>query len=147
MHETAWRGLRRLLAGVVVLGVLVAGVKCVAHLMRSEEERIAEAVDSARDALVEFEREEFLEFFADEVTYKGKDRRAALERDLDRWIKEIRIGRVTILEKRIDVRGDDATIHLRCDFGTLFQSLRVVDVVLEAVKTPEGWKCTAFDWK
>lgn len=146
MQPSARRALRRLVLGVVALTALLAAVAFVRHLLRSDEERLSEAVDEARDALVEREREAFLGWFAPEVRYRETRDRAALESDYETWARA-RVGRVTIVERKIEVDGTRATIRLRCDVGHVFQTFRTVDVTLEAAKTEDGWRVTSFDWR
>jgi hypothetical protein len=146
VQPSARRALLRVVVGVAALAAFVALALLVARAFRSDEERISEAVDDARDALVDRDREAFLAWFAPEVRYLAKGDRKALESDLDRWIAG-RIGRVTLLERQIEVAGDAAKIRLRCDVGHLFQSFRVVDVTLDAVRTDDGWKVTSLDWR
>jgi ketosteroid isomerase-like protein len=133
---------RVLVAAGAVLAVLVYAL-----LPVSDEKRIAEAIDDARDALVEHRPEDFLAFFDDPVDYRQGGDRARLARDVDRWVKA-RIGRVTLLSRDISVTGDTALVALRCDVGNALQSLGTVDVRLLAVKDGEGnWRVRRFDWK
>lgn len=146
MHDSAVRGLRRLLVGAGLLVVFVAAALLLGRGCKSETERVSEAVDAARDALVDRRKEDFLAFFAPEVRYRGKSAMKDLQRDLDRWI-EVRVGRVTILERQIAVDGERATIRLRCDVGNVLQSWREVTVDLAAEKRDGAWVVTSFDWK
>jgi hypothetical protein len=147
MHDSAVRGLRRLLAGVAVLALLVVAVLLLGRGCRTEKERLSAAVDDARDALVEHREQDFLAFFAPEVRYRGKAGRKDLERDLHRWVVEFRVGRVAIQERDIAIDGDRATIRLRCDVGTPFQSIQQATVDLAAEKRDGAWLVTSFDWK
>ena len=146
MHESTRRGLVRLLRGVAFLAAAIVLVVLAARGCRSEEERVSDAVDAARDALVDRQRDEFLAFFDAEVKYHGKKGFRDLSHDVDRWI-EARALRVTILERTIEVQGDRATIRLRCDVGDILRSYLQVAVDLEAVKRDGEWKVVVFDWK
>ena len=146
MHDSARRGLVRLLAGAGAVIVLVLAVVLLVRGCKSEEERLSEAVDDARAALVERRGEDFLEFFAPEVRYHVKKDRKALEKDLATWI-DARVGRVSILERNIAIDGDRATIALRCDAGMIFGDGMPVSVELEAEKQSGAWRVVSFDWK
>ena len=146
MHETARRGLQRVLTGAGVLLLLILGVVFGLRSCTTEEERVSQAVDDARDALVERRAEDFLSFFAEDLHYRKKDTRKELERDLRRWM-EARIGRIAILERTITVNGDQASIRLRCDVGNVLQTYLTVDVDLTAEKVEDRWLVKQFDWK
>ena len=146
MHESARRGLVRLLAGVGVLAAAILLVVLVSRGCKSEEERIWDRVDDARDALTDKDREAFLSFFAPDVHYQRSGDFTSLGRDLDRWI-QLRVMRVTIVDRKLEVSGDTAKIRLRCDVGNVLQSYTQVDVDLDAEKREGEWQVVHFSWK
>lgn len=146
VHETARSGLARLAAGAAVLAVVVTLVLLLVRSCRSDEERLREIVDDARDALVEHRSDDFLAYFAPDVTYRSKHVRADLERDVARW-NELRMLRVTIQETVVEVTGPQASIRLRCDVGDIFRTYQTVAVDLRAERRDGTWVVTSFDWK
>ena len=146
MHDSARRGLLRLLAGAGALLFVVVAVVLLMRGCKSEAERVSEAVDAARDALVERRPDDFLAFFAPEVRYHVKKDRKALEKDVAQWV-EARVGRVSILERKITVDGTSAQIHLRCEAGMIFGDGMPVAVDLEAENRDGTWQVVSFDWK
>ncbi|MCE9634186.1 MAG: hypothetical protein K8T90_00645 [Planctomycetes bacterium] len=146
MHDTARRGLVRLIGGVAGVAGIVFLVLLILRSCRSDEERLRETVDDARDALVEHRADDFLAFFAEDVTYRHKQARKDLERDLARW-NEFKLLRITIQEAAIDVTGREASIRLRCDAGDIFRTYQTVAVELHAEKREGAWLVTSFDWK
>lgn len=147
MHESARRGLRTLVAGAGVLALIVIAIVALLRGCRSDEEIVSAAVDDARDALVERDADAFMEFFGADVTYRGSGGHDALARDVARWTREMRGGRITIVERRIDMDGDGARISLRCDVGNILQTFLTVDVTLLAERREGRWLVTRFDWK
>ena len=146
MHETARRGLLRLLGGAAALAVLVVRVLTVVRGCRSEVERISETVDEARDALVERRRDDFLSHFSLDVKYRQRGGRKDLERDVDQWIA-YHVGQISILDRTIDVTGTSATIRLRCEVGNVLTGFQPVLVDLAAEKGDDAWRIARFDWK
>lgn len=146
MHDTARSGLVRLVAGVAAVALVVVLVLLAVRGCRSDEERLRETVDDARDALVEHRADDFLAFFATDVVYRQKHGRKELERDLARW-NEFKLLRIAIQEAVIDVTGPDASIRLRCDAGDVFRTYQTVAVELRAAKREGTWLVTSFDWK
>ena len=136
---------RAAVAALAVIAV-VAGWMLVRKALRTEEEVLSDTVDEARSALVERRRDEFLAFFTEDVRYRAKGGREDLGRDLDRWI-EVRLGRVDVVSREIEVEGDRATIRLSVEVGVSVQFRRKVQVELGAVRTDDGWKVDAFDWR
>jgi hypothetical protein len=141
--------------GRTLLGALAAAaaIVVVVRSCKSDEQRLSEMVDAAREALDERRPDDFLARFADPLAYRAGRGRAELRQDLDRFL-EIGIGRVEILERKIVVGADGdidgaetATIDLRCRIAAGMESLAEVAVALRAAKRDGDWIVTRFTWK
>lgn len=141
--------MKRALVGAVL--VLAGFLVVRALLPLSDEEAVAAAIEDARTALLDGDREAFLGPFAEDVAYvaggSGATDRAALARDTDRFLKSP-IRRITVLSEEISVSGDTAVARLRCDLGAGIRSVGTVDVRIVAVKDEEGtFRVRRFEWK
>ena len=144
MNEDVRKLVIRVLA---VVAILIAGGMFVRWLLRSDWQKLSDAVDEASDALVEQRDEDFLAFFTDDVVYRKKSSLAALEHDLKRW-HQIGIVRLIVIEREIEVIGDEADIALVVAAGQGYLQLAPVDVDLDAVKGEDGvWRVRSFSWK
>lgn len=128
-------------AAVVVLALFLRWV------LRSDAQRVSEAVDDARDALVEARDDDFLAFFTEDVAYQGGGDLASLRADLARWHRA-GISQVYVLERDIEVRRPEADVRLVVAVGPELLQIARVDVDLVAVKDEEGrWRVRAFSWR
>jgi hypothetical protein len=115
-------------------------------LFRTDSQVLSDAVDSAREALVEKNDEAFLSFFAPDVTYQGGGDLVKLKRDLARW-HAAGISEVHVLSRTIEVDGEQAEIDLVVAAGPEFLRIDVVNVELNAEKDAEGtWGVRTFTW-
>ena len=136
----AWAGL--------ALGALVL-VLFLRWFFRSDAQRISEAVEAARDALVQHDDEAFLAFFTPDLAYQGGGDLDRLRRDLGRW-HEMGIRRAHIVDERIDAdpAAGRADVGLTVLVGHELLNLGHVEVVIDAVKDAEGdWRVRAFSWQ
>lgn len=138
-----------------LLGALAAAaaVVVVVRTCKSDEQRLSEMVDSAREALDERRPDDFLVHFADPLAYRAGRGRVELRGDLDRFL-QLGVGRVEILERKIDVGAAadvdgtaTARIDLRCRIAAGRERLAEVTVSLAAEKRDGEWIVTRFDWK
>jgi hypothetical protein len=133
------RTLLALLAAAVAVAVVVGTCK-------SDEERISDAIDDARDALDERRREDFMAFFADPLVYRSRRGRADLERDVENFCAP-GYYRIDVLGRQIRVDGDSAAIELRCRVRAATEPLGEVTADLTAEKRDGEWIVTRLDWK
>jgi len=133
--------------GAVVLALLLAGAVLLKWLLRSDWQKLSDAIDDASDALVEERDEDFLAFFTEDVVYRKGSDRAALERDLARW-HQIGVVRLFVLDREIKVHDGDADITLVVAAGQGLLQMAPIDVELDAVKGDDGiWRVRSFGWK
>jgi len=135
--------------GAVVLVMVIAAAIFARWLLRTDWQRISDAVDDARDALVEERDEDFLGFFTDDLVYLETKDRAALERDLARW-HGMGLASVYVQSREIELDGDEAQVTLTVFAGKslILMKMGQVDVVLDAVKDADGaWRVRSFAWK
>jgi len=131
----------------VVVSLLVVVSLALRWFLRSDHQRISEAVDDARDALVELRDDDFLAAFTDDLVYRGDRDIVALRRDLASW-RAAAIGSVIIVEKEIVIDGHEADVTLLVAAGQSVIQLGQVEVALEAEKGPDDvWRVRSFDWK
>jgi hypothetical protein len=136
-----------LIKGAVVIALFVVVSMSLRWFLRSDHQRISEAVDDARDALVELRDDDFLAVFTDDLVYRGDRDIVALRRDLASW-RAAAIGSVIIVEKEIEVDGHEADVTLLVAAGQSVIQLGQVEVELEAEKGEDGeWRVRRFDWK
>ena len=134
----AWLGA---IAAVIVVALFLRWA------FRSDAQILSDAIDEARDALVEKRDDDFLAFFSPEVTYQGRGDAASLRRDLARW-HAVGISEVFVVSREIDLDGDEADIRLVVVVGPELLRIDVVNVDLEAEKDAGGeWRVRAFSWK
>lgn len=148
MHESARRGLVRLLRGVAVLAAVLVAALLVVRGCRSETERLSDAIDDAREALDERRRDDVLTFIAQDVAYRGSGDRKAFEAGLDQWI-ERRAFRASIVERTIEMAPGEtsARVRLVVDVTAVFQHLRRVTVDIDAEKRDGAWQAVRFAWE
>lgn len=116
-------------------------------LATTPEEQVSDVIDEARDALVAADGEAFLAHFAQPLRYRGKGDRADLEADLDRWKRTPAVRSVRILDREIEVFGDEAQAELVTAVGpNLLRSVKI-EVSLRLLHGPDGWRVTSFDWR
>jgi hypothetical protein len=133
--------------GVVVVALVIGLALTLRWFMRSDYQRISDAIDDARDALVERRDDDFLRFFTEDVVYQDKGSLAAIERDVGRW-HELSVLKVYVLEREIEVDGYEAAISLVVAAGQGITQWGQVDVELEAEKGEDGeWHVRSFSWR
>jgi hypothetical protein len=136
-----------LIKGAFVVALVMGLGLTLRWFMRSDYQRISDAIDDARDALVERRDDDFLGFFTDEVVYQDKGSLAAIERDVARW-HELSVLKVYVLEREIEVDGHEAAISLVVAAGQGITQWGQVDVDLEAEKDEDGgWHVRSFSWR
>jgi len=132
-------------AGGLVLVVLV--VLFLRWALRSDAQRVSDAVDDARDALVERDDEAFLGFFSPEVSYQGGGDLDSLKKDLALWHR-MGVSQVFVLDRTIEVEQGVADVHLVVAVGPELLQIARVDVDLVAEKDEDGrWRVRGFSWK
>ncbi len=131
--------------GVVVLALLLWwGLDA---LFTSDEERIANAVDAARDALIEKRDADFLAFFADDLVYQKGKGHDQLERDLRRW-RASGLSEAHIISREVEIDPDRvARISLQVSAGKGLLGLAQVTVEIEAAEVEgDDWRVRSFRW-
>ncbi|MCG3134416.1 MAG: hypothetical protein HMLKMBBP_01722 [Planctomycetes bacterium] len=139
-----------LAAGAVVASlalILAASRSC-----RSAGDRLADAIDAARDDFDAGRDAEFLARFADALVYRGGRGKDALAADLAAWRKAGISGvRITGSEIRAaEATGTfpaSGTAELTVDVGPVLHPLGRVTVRIAAEERSEGFVVTSFDWK
>jgi hypothetical protein len=130
------------LGGVVVLAFAACAVQ---RATRSEEARVSELVDQARDDLVAG-RERFLDRFAPDVVYRGRLDHAALARDFQRW-REAGYLQAVVAEREVEVEGDTARVALVVDVLSGLRDLGRHSVRLVARKVDGEWRVVELSWQ
>ena len=132
---------------VAIASVIGAvAIALVVRSCKSDEQILSEMLDDGREALIAGRRADFLAIFSPDVVYQKKKGRKELERDVDTFIETKVVG-VAILQRKIEVNGFSAQIHLRCEFGAQGQSLGESEVDVTVEKGESEWKVTTFSWK
>lgn len=137
----SWQAWLGVIAAIVVFALFLRWA------LRSDAQVLSDSVDEARDALVERDDATFLAFFSPEVTYQGQGNFESLQRDLARW-HATGISQVFILDRQIELDGDEAEIRLVVAVGPELMRIARVDVDLEAEKDDGGdWRVRTFSWR
>jgi len=130
-----------------VVALVVVGAFFLRWVLRSDAQRISDAVDEARDALVESRDADFLAFFTDDVTYQRGGDLAKLRHDLARW-HGAGISEVFVVQRDVELRLPEADVHLVVAVGPELLEIARVDVDLVAVKGDDGiWRVRSFSWR
>jgi len=131
--------------GVVVAALLLWWA--LDALFTSDEERISDAVDAARDALIEKRDGDFLAFFGDDLVYQDGRGHDQLERDLRRW-RAGGLSEAHIISRDIQIDPDRvARIRLVVSAGKGLLGLVQVTVEIEAAEVEQDdWRVRSFRW-
>jgi hypothetical protein len=131
--------------GGIVLVIMIAVF--LRWALRSDGQILSDNVDDAREALVERDDEAFLSFFSAGLTYQSRGSFESLKHDLARWHSN-GISEVYILDRKIELEGSSADIHLVVAVGPQLIQIARIDVDLLAEKDEEGkWRVSTFSWK
>ena len=136
-----------LIKAALLVAFVVALALTLRWFMRSDYQRLSDAVDDARDALVEHRDDDFLAFFTEDVAYQDRSSLAALTRDLARW-QDMSVLKVYVLDREIEVDGFEGTLKLVVAAGQGVTHWGQIDVDLVAEKGADGeWRVRSFSWK
>jgi len=134
--------LYRVLGGVAA-SILV--IWAVSLLFKSDEERIADSIDAAREALHAGRDDEFLAWFTADVDYRDGGGTKGLRSDLARWRSRGRL-RAFIGEPRIVVGEGTATVELDVGVGLSPIQTFPAHVDLGLREEDQGWRVFRVAW-
>jgi hypothetical protein len=135
---SSWRLLA--LAGGLIVAFLV-----LRSLLRTDEDRLSDAIDEAREALLSGRDDAFLAHFIPEVSYREGGGLAELRADLVRF-RTSPIRRVEITERRIKVDGAEGDVRFSAELFAGIRPLGQVVVSIRTVKRDGQWRVARLSW-
>ncbi len=138
---------RILLRALLVLGGLLILALVVRRLFATDAQRIEDAIEEARDALVEHRSDDFMAFFRRDLVYQRDRGWDALRKDVARW-EASGLRQVHVADRKIDVRDGSAAVELVVSASAGLYDVGTVRVTLAVFEDDAGdWRVREFRWE